>query len=140
MDNKNTNGQVAPGEIIPDKSYSKVEAAKLLGISVDRVYAAIKRGELRTVFGDTSFSQRIRGSMLLRYICTKEAQAKQTERLSECVQCIYYRRISTFPGADNNRANWGCHYCFDTGKKRGVPPKECYLHPGTPFTPKTTLK
>ena len=43
-----------------------------------------------------------------------------------CVGCKYWQPMH------NGRA---CHYAIDTGRLRGIPPRDCYGHAGTPYTP-----
>ena len=42
----------------------------------------------------------------------------------ECKGCWWWRGGSGI---------YFCHYCHETGEPRGVLPKDCYKHPGTPY-------
>ena len=51
-----------------------------------------------------------------------------------CDGCRYYRNLD---GLDGGGDYFACHYCIDTGRLRGVLPKDCYRHPGTPYREKS---
>ena len=50
-------------------------------------------------------------------------------KVVKCIGCYYYRHTSS---AGQYIA---CHYSIDTGTLRGIPPKDCYKKPNTPYTP-----
>lgn len=66
----------------------------------------------------------------------KEERFWETRHLSThltpCRGCVYRR-----PFVVSDPSTSACHYCIDTGKLRGMSPEQCYLHPGTPYTPGT---
>ena len=45
-----------------------------------------------------------------------------------CVGCRYWQKFDNYIMC--------CHYCYETGRPRGILPKECYRHEGTPYSPK----
>ena len=52
------------------------------------------------------------------------------DRLSKCTGCYYWRCMSgNSPGSIK-----GCHYMLDTGEPRGISPRDCYKHEGTPYS------
>ena len=65
----------------------------------------------------------------------KKKKKKKKKRIKDptvvkCEGCTYYRQIV------EGTKIWCCNYFLDTGELRGIPPKDCYKKPGTPYTPK----
>lgn len=58
-----------------------------------------------------------------------QSAASQRECFNRCEGCVYFRSM---PQYGDERC---CHYMLVTGIPRGVPPRLCYRHEGTPYRP-----
>lgn len=58
----------------------------------------------------------------------KKGKKKDT-KVVECKGCYYYRPLAS------TVQNYACNYSLDTGEIRGIPPRDCYKKPNTPYSP-----
>jgi hypothetical protein len=114
----------------PGELYDVKETAELLHVSVWAVRDRLAAGKLKASAEKPKIL--ISVAEILRYLQEK-ADAIHNRRWVECKGCEYYRNI---PGTSYTF----CHYCVDTGILRGIHPRDCYLHEGTPYKPKARKK